>query len=168
MLGFYKNFPQQVHKITHFSTSVSNKKLQQALVQTFHKINGQTFKLNEITNPSIPQCNAVLEFGIAEEESFNYLDLEETNKVLETIRKKPLQIMDLFCAIRYYKMKGESISPLKFDYYMLRLIFDENFMEMQIFHERGPRHVLPEEISNLIVKKVNESFTKKFLKPMQT
>jgi hypothetical protein len=71
--------------------------------------------------------------------------------------------MDLFCAIRYYK-KGEGRSPLKFDYYMLRLIFDKGFVEMQIFHERGPRHVLPEDIINLVVKKVNESFSKKVLK----
>ena len=164
MLGFYENFPQNVHKIARFSTPISNKKLQQTLIQTIHKINGETFSLDYFAKPSIPQCTAVLEFGIAEVDSFTYLDLEETNKALENVRKKPLQLMDLFCAIRYYKVKGEGRSPLKFDYYMLRLIFDKGFVEMQIFHERGPRHVLPEDIINLVVKKVNESFSKKVLK----
>lgn len=164
MPGFYENFPQHVHKIARFSTSILNKKLQQILIQTLHKINGETFNLDEFANPSIPQCTAVLEFGIAEIDGFNYLDLEESNKALESIRKKPFQIMDLFCAIRYYKEKGEDRIPLKFDYYMLRLIFNKGFMEMQIFHERGPRHVLPEDIINLIIKRVNESFSKKILK----
>jgi hypothetical protein len=164
MLGFYENFPQNVHKIAHFSTSISNKKLQQTLIQILHKINSETFNLDEFAKPSIPQCTAILEVGIAEVDSFNYLDLEETNRVLESIRKKPLQLMDLFCAIRYYKAEGEGRSPLKFDYYMLRLIFDKGFVEMQIFHERGPRHVLPEDIINLVVKKANEFFSKKVLK----
>ncbi|MGB9854502.1 MAG: hypothetical protein ACPLRY_06840 [Candidatus Bathyarchaeales archaeon] len=164
MLGFYESFPQNVHKVARFSTSISDKKLQQTLIQILHKINGETFNLDDFAKPSIPQCTAILEFGIAEVDSFNYLDLEETNKTLESIRKKPLQLMDLFCAIRYYKEKGEGRKPLKFDYYMLRLIFDKGFMEMQIFHERGPRHVLPEDITNLIIKRVNESFSKKVLK----
>lgn len=164
MLGFYENFPQNVHKIALFSTFISNKKLQQTLIRTLHKINGETFNLDEVAKPSIPQCKAVLEFGIAEADSFNYLDPEETNKVLEHIRKKPLQLIDLFCAIRYYKAKGEDRNPLKFDYYMLRLIFEKNFMEVQVFHERGPRHLSPEDIINLVIEKVNGSFSKKVLK----
>lgn len=164
MLGFYENFPQNVHKIALFSTLISNKKLQQTLIRTLHKINGETFNLDEVAKPSISQCTAVLEFGIAEADSFNYLDLEETNKLLEDICKKPLQLIDLFCAIRYYKAKGEERNPLKFDYYMLRLIFYKGSIEVQIFHERGPRHMSPEDLINLIIKKVNEYLSKKALK----
>ena len=164
MLGFYENFPKYAQFYARFSTSISNKKLQQTLVQILHKINSETFNLDDFAKPSISQCTAVFEFGIAEVDSFNYLDLEETNRALESIRKKPLHLMDFFCAIRYYKAKGEGRNPLKFDYYMLRLIFDKGFMEIQIFHERGPRHVLPEDIINLVIKKINESFSKKVLK----
>lgn len=164
MLGFYENFPNYVHKIARFSTSVSNKRLQQSLIQTLHKINGETFNLDEVAHPLIPKCTAVLEFGIAEIDTFNYLDLEEKNKVLAYIRKKPLQLIDLFCSIRYYKAEGDGGNPLKFDYYMLRLIFEKGFIEIQIFHERGPRHLLPEDVVNLIIKKVNKSFSKKVLK----
>ncbi|MCS7115711.1 MAG: hypothetical protein RMJ15_03280 [Nitrososphaerota archaeon] len=164
MLGFYKNFPQHVHKIVRLSTSISNRKLQQTIIQTLHKINNESFNLNEVAKPSIPQCTSIFEFGIAEAESFNYLDHEEVEKVLESLRRKPLQIIDFFCAIRYYKVKGEKNTPLKFDYYMLRFIFDEDFVEVQIFHERGPRHVIPEDIINLVIKKINESFSKKALR----
>ncbi|MEM1539361.1 MAG: hypothetical protein QXK33_02970 [Candidatus Bathyarchaeia archaeon] len=164
MLGFYKNFPQYVHKVARFSTSISNKKLQHAIIQTLHKINKESFNLNEVAKPSIPQCISIFEFGIAEAESFNYLDQEEAEKVLESLHRKPLQVMDFFCAIRYYRVKDEGCAPLKFDYYMLRFLFDRDFMEVQIFHERGPRHVLPEDIINLIIGKINESFPKKALK----
>lgn len=164
MLGFYENFPKYAHKVARFSTSISNKKLQQALIKNLHKINKEIFNLDEVTKPSIPQCIGIFEFGIAEVDSFNYLDLEETNKALESIRKKPFQLMDLFCAIRYYKAKGKEKNPLKFDYYMLRIIFEKDFMEVQVFHERGPRHLSPEDIINLVTEKVNGSFSKKVLK----
>ncbi|MGB9959375.1 MAG: hypothetical protein ACPLKQ_02495 [Candidatus Bathyarchaeales archaeon] len=164
MLGFYENFPRYVQFYARFATSVSNKRLQQTLIQVLHKMNGETLSLDAFSKPSIPQCTAIFEFGIAEGDSFNYLDVEETNKVLESMRKKPLQLMDLFCAIRYYKTEGEGRNPLKFDYYMLRLIFGDGTMEVRVFHERGPRHVLPEDLINLIAEKVNEPFSKKVLK----
>jgi hypothetical protein len=164
MLGLYENFPKTIHKIASFATSISNKRLQQALIQTLQEINNKNFNLQEITNPSIPQCTAILEFGIAETNNFNYLDNEEANKVLKVIQKKPLQVMDFFCALRYYKTQNEEKTPLRFDYYMIRFIFNKDSMEIQIFHERGPRHVSPEDVANFVVNKINEAFSKKILK----
>ena len=164
MLGLYENFPKTIHKTASFAASISNKRLQQALIQTLQKINNKNFNLQEITNPSMPQCAAILEFGIAETNSFNYLDDEEANKVLKVIQKKPLQVMDFFCALRYYKMQNEEKTPLRFDYYMIRFIFNEDLMEIQIFHERGPRHVSPEDVANFVANKINETFSKKILK----
>jgi hypothetical protein len=164
MLGLYENFPKTIHKTASFAASISNKRLQQALIQTLQKINNKNFNLQEITNPSIPQCTAILEFGIAETNNFNYLDNEETNKMLKVIQKKPLQVMDFFCALRYYKMQNEEKTPLRFDYYMIRFIFNEDLMEIQIFHERGPRHVSPEDVANFVANKINETFSKKILK----
>jgi hypothetical protein len=164
MLGLYENFPKTIHKTTSFTASISNKRLQQALIQTLQKINNKNFNLQEITNPSMPQCTAILEFGIAETNNFNYLDDEEANKVLKVIQKKPLQVMDFFCALRYYKMQNEEKTPLRFDYYMIRFIFNKDLMEIQIFHERGPRHVPPEDVANFVANKINEAFSKKILK----
>ncbi len=164
MLGFYEGFPVNTHKIVRFATLISNKKLQQALVQTAQKLNGEKLSLEEVTEPSIPACMVVFEFGIAEGDTFNYLDSAETQKVLEKIRKAPMPIIDFFCAIRYYKKQYGKKIPLKFDYYMLRLTFNAGFMEINVFHERGPRHMLPEDIVNLIVNKVNEFFSRKVLK----
>lgn len=164
MLGFYEGFPVNAHKIVRFATLISNKKLQQALVQTLQKLNGEKLSLEEVAEPSIPACIVLFEFGIAEGDAFNYLDFAETQKVLEKIRKAPLHVMDFFCAIRYYKEQNGEKAPLKFDYYMLRLTFNAGFIEINIFHERGPRHLPPEDIANLIVNKVNEFFSRKVLK----
>lgn len=164
MLGFYEGFPVNAHKIVRFAPLISNKKLQQALIQTLQKLNGEKLSLEELTEPSIPACTVIFEFGIAEGDTFNYLDLAENQKVLEKIRKAPLPVMDFFCAVRYYKEQNGKKIPLKFDYYMLRLTFNAGFMEMNVFHERGPRHILPEDIVNLIVNKVNEFFSRKVLR----
>jgi hypothetical protein len=164
MLGLYENFPNTVHKTAFFTTSTSNKRIQQALTQTFQKTNNENFNLEEITNPSVPQCTVILEFGIAEANNFNYLNNEETEKVLKTIQKKPLSVMDFFCALRYYKTQNEKKTSLRFDYYMIRFIFNKDSMQIQIFHERGPRYVSPEDIANFVVNKVSESFSKKILK----
>jgi hypothetical protein len=167
MLGLYENFPKTVHKTAFFATSISNKRLQQALIQTFQKINNENFNLETIANPSVPKCTVILEFGIAEANNFNYLNTEETNKVLKVVKKNPLRIMDFFCALRYYRMQNEKKTPLRFDYYMLRFTFNKDSVTMQLFHERGPRYISPEDIASLVVNKIGENFSKKILKAIK-
>jgi hypothetical protein len=164
MLGYYESFPEKIHKIARFATSASNKKLQQRILKVLYKLNNEHFNLEEVAKPSVFQCTVIFEFGIAEANNFNYLDAEETSKVLKIVHKKPLQMMDFFCAIRYYMVQNKNKVPLKFDYYMLRFKFDKNSTELQIFHERGPRHLSPEDIVMLLTNKINETFSKKILK----
>ena len=166
MLGYYDNFPENIHKVASFSTSTSKKRLQQALIQVLYKINSETFTLEDVAHPSIPQCKVIFEFGIAEANSFNYLDSEEKSKAIKNIRKKPFQTMDFLCAVRYYKMQNEKKTPLKFDYYMLRFTFNKKLAEIQVFHERGPRHITPEDAVNFVANKINEAFSKKVLKTL--
>jgi uncharacterized membrane protein len=163
MLGTYENFPERTYKTAHFTFSLSNKRFQQTLIQTFRKANSETFNLENIADPSVPQCSAIFEFGIAEANNFNYLDGDETNKAIRIIQKKPLQLVDFFCAIRYYRMQKEKKTPLKFDYYILRFLFKKNSMSMQIFHERGPRYVSPEDVANFVLNKINETSSRKIL-----
>jgi hypothetical protein len=129
-----------------------------------YKTNIETCNLEDVADPSVPQCTVILEFGIAEANNFNYLNNEETNRALKAIRKKPFQIMDFFCALRYYKMQNEKKTALKFDYYMIRFSFAKDSTEMQIFHDKGPRYVSPDDITEFVVNKINENFSKKILK----
>ncbi len=78
-------------------------------------------------------------------------------KQLIFLAKERLGSMDFFCSIRYYKGTGEKKTPLKFDYYMLRTIFSKDIFEIQVFHERGPRYISPEELTRLFLAKINET-----------
>ncbi|MEM2356078.1 MAG: hypothetical protein QXO00_07180, partial [Candidatus Bathyarchaeia archaeon] len=74
MLGFYENFPVNVHMVAQLTTSVSVRRLQQAIIQALHKLNNENLSLDAVANPSVPGCTVIFEFGIAEGETFNYLD----------------------------------------------------------------------------------------------
>ncbi|MBS7632052.1 hypothetical protein KEJ15_00280 [Candidatus Bathyarchaeota archaeon] len=166
MLGTYAAFPQQTHKTLHYIFSISNRKLQQTLLQTLKQINLEKFLLEDITPPSTPRCTVIFELGIAENRDFCYLDDEETSEAKKIIQKSPLQVMDFLCAIRYYKTQGENTLPLRFDYYLIRFTFSDKTLETQLFHERGPRHISPEDLADFIIRKINESFSKRVLKPL--
>jgi hypothetical protein len=168
MLGFYDNFPVNIHGIERFSTTFSNKKLQQRLIQVLSEINRRTFSFEEVACPTVPSCTIIFEVGLAEAKSFNYIDEEETKKVLRALRKAPFQTMDFFCAARYYKNAADKKAPLKFDYYMIRALFGKNAVEIQVFHERGPRYISPEDMVTFLVNMVNATSTRKILKKIES
>ncbi len=164
MLGTYENFPATLHGTGHFLVQASIKRLQQRLTETFQKLNNETFAIEDVTDPSIPQCTVNFEFGIAETDNFNYIDDEEAKRALKTILKKPFINMDFLCALRYHKMLERQRKPLRFDYYMLRFAFNEGTIELQVFHEKGPRYISPEDIIKFITDKINQGSTKRILK----
>ncbi|MEM3705171.1 MAG: hypothetical protein QXX59_04505 [Candidatus Bathyarchaeia archaeon] len=123
-------------------------------------------RLEDVADPSILQCTVIFEFGIAETNNFTYLDDAETNKAFEAINKSPFKVIDVYCAVRYYKLQNKRKTPLKFDYYMIRFLFDKKILEMLVFHERGPRYMAPSDIINFIANEINGEFSKKVLKPL--
>jgi len=167
MLGFYANFPENIHRIEAFTSSASSKLLQQRIIRVLREINRKTFSFEEISNPTVPECTVIFEMGIAESTSFNYIDEEETKKLLNTLQKAPLKVIDLFCAIRYYKNKEEKRAPLRFDYYLTRILFDKNTIEMRVFHERGPRYISPQEIITFLANRINGASERKILRKLE-
>jgi len=167
MLGFYTNFPQNIHKAETFSTSILSKKLQQTLVETLYRLNDETLSLEDVAAPSIPSCKVIFEVGVAEDNDFNYLDDEERKRLLGALKKKPFQVMDFLCVIRYRRMREEKKMRMRFDYYMLRLLFGESLVEVQVSHEKGTRHISPDDLVKLVVNRVNGAFSKKVLKPSE-
>jgi hypothetical protein len=165
MLGFYENFPANIHRTENFTSPLSSKKLQQRLIQVLHGINCETFSFEEIAYPTVPKGTIIFEAGLAEAKSFNYIDEEETKRVLTALRKATFQTMDFFCAVRYYK--GAAKAPLKFDYYLMRFAFGKNSVEIQVFHERGPRYISPEDIITFLVNEVNKTSARKILKRVE-
>ena len=164
MLGFFENFPKNIHRIESLASTFSTKNLQQRVIQVLRDINGMKFSFEEIAHPTIPQSTIQFDMGIADAESFNYIDEEETNRVLNALKKEPFRVMDFFCAIRYYKSRGERKAPLKFDYYIIRFAFSKDTMEMRVFHERGPRYISPEDITTFFINQINKTSAKKIVK----
>jgi hypothetical protein len=160
-LGFYEKFPSNIHRIESFNSTLSTRQLQQKLIQVFHKVNNVEFTFEEVANPTVPQGTIFFEFGIAETGDFNFIDNEELKKIMKFLAKELLHTMDFFCSIRYYQNIGENRSPLKFDYYMLRTVFSKDIFEVQVFHERGPRYISPEELTTFIYNKINETSSSK-------
>jgi hypothetical protein len=80
MLGLYEDFPENIHRIDNFTSTLSNQKFQQKLVQTLHDVNRKPFGLEEISHPSLHECTVIFEVGIAEIKSFNFIDDEESTE----------------------------------------------------------------------------------------
>jgi hypothetical protein len=168
MLGFYENFPKNIHRTDSFRFTLSKKKIQQRFINVLEEVNRSEFSFCDAGNPTVPNCSIFFEVGIAEAQSFNFLDKEEVQKTIIALDNETFKTLDLFCAVRYYKSIAGKKSPLKFDYFMMRLSFGkENVITLQIFHERGPRYLSPEDLSVFIVKKVNEVSSRKALKRLE-
>jgi len=164
-LGYHENFPEQVHRVEGYNSSLSAKQLQEKILQTLQGVNGKKFCFEEVAIPTLPDGLVIFEFGLADGQSFSYLD-EATFGLAVGGLSKDTQILDFFCVIRYYKSVGEKKTPLKFDYYLLRTLYGKTTFELQVYHERGPRYVAPEDLLEFIVGKVNEGHTRKILKPV--
>lgn len=162
MIGIYDNFPLTIHNTEQYTSKVPIKQIQQKLIKMLYELNQSEFTFEQVAIPTIPQGKVFFEFGIAEATNFTFINGEVMKKTLKNLAKEP-KILDLFCAIRYYKMEGEKKRALKFDYYMIRIIFDKSTFEVQTFHERGPRYLLPQEVFTFVVTKINESIGKKIL-----
>jgi hypothetical protein len=165
--GKYEKFPSHLHRVDGFHSTLTIKQLQQKLLHTLQEINRKQFSFEEVTDPTLPNGIVIFEFGLANGDSFSYLDTEELESTLDFVSKERVQALDFFCAIRYYKNIVPK-SPLKFDYYLLRTVFGKELLEMQVFHERGPRYVSTEDLVEFIIAKLNMGQNRKILKPLTT
>ena len=163
--GLDHNFPANVHRVEGFHSNLSSRKLQQKILKTLQEVNRHEFTFEEVTTPVEPQGIVIFEFGLSDGGGFCYLD-EELLKKAVNAASKTLQVLDFFCSIRYYKGNGEKRTPLKFDYYLMRNLFGKDALEVQVFHERGPRYVSPEDLIAFLVCRVNGGQKRKTLQPL--
>jgi hypothetical protein len=164
MLGYYQNFPVNLHRVEGFNSTLSIKQLQQRVLKILYDLNKKEFTFEEVANPSVPEGTVIFEFGLAKGESFNYIDVEELKLAQDFLLKERVQLLDFFCSIRYYRGNGEKRMPLKFDYLIFRVVFGNEFVEFRVFHERGPRYISPEELLEFVVGKINQASKKPVLR----
>ena len=167
MIGVSENFPEKIHRLERFKTKLPTKRIQKKLIQILEKINHKTYSFEEITYPTVPNCKIIFEVGLAEAKTFNYIDKEEKDKFLKALKKESFNLLDLFFSIRYYRIAQKKSTPLNFDYYIIRIIFENKTIEVKVFHERGPRYISPEEIVTFIINELNKNSPKKITKSTQ-
>jgi hypothetical protein len=163
-LGVFNNFPPNIQFVQSFTSTIQNQQLQQKLIQTLYEINRKKFSFEEAGHPTIPECGIIFEFGLADADCFNFIDEEEVKKAMDLLANQLLEKMDFFCIIRYYRGEGEKKRPLKFDYYLLRTVYNESIFEIQVYHKKGLRYVPPEDLTEFIFNKLNQSYKRKVLK----
>jgi len=166
LLGRYENFPEAIHGVARFTHRLSVRKLQQAILHALHRLNQEIHDLDAIAPFSSLKCEVSFEFGVAEDNLFNYLDKEELDSLQRAIVKRALPILDFLCVVRYHVTKGGKRVPLRFDYHLLRLVFQRRSVELQIFHERGTQRVSLEDLITFLTKCIKDELSRRQLKPL--
>ncbi len=161
MIGLSDKFPEKIHRIEICETTFPVKQVQKELILSLVKFNSKTLSFEEITYPTIPNCKIIFETGLADAKIYNYIDDDEKKRFLKALRNETFKVLDLFVAIRYYRTNKEKKTPLNFDYYLMRIIFEKKLIEFRVFHERGPRYISPEDLVAVIINEINKNVIKK-------
>jgi len=167
LLGRYENFPETVHAVALFDYQDSAKEVQQAILCALHNLNHERYDLDAVTPYLKQKCEVGFEFGVAEGFDFNFLDQKELDQCLRSVAEKELQTLDFFFAVRYHIIReaGKRV-PLRFDYHVLRFIFQESGLKMRIRHERGTQRVPLDELTAFLVKQINAELSRRQLTPL--
>lgn len=166
LLGCYENFPGVIHGIAQFNHRLSVRKLQQVILHALYCLNQETYSLNTIAPFYSLKCEVSFEFGIADGNVFNYLDKEELDSLQRDIAKRALPTIDFLCVVRYHVTKGGKRVPLRFDYHLVRLMFQRRNVQLQVFHERGTQRVSLEDLITFVTKCIKDELSQKQLKPL--
>jgi hypothetical protein len=167
LLGRYENFPENVHGVAHFEYKDSAKEVQKAILCTFHCLNQETFDLGAVTPYLKQNCVVGFEFGVADGVNFNFLDHKELDRCLKSVDEAEVETLDFFFAVRYHRVRnGGKWVPLKFDYHVLRFLFQEGGLELRIRHERGPQRVPLDDLTKFLVKQINVELYRRQLSPL--
>ena len=97
-LGVFDNFPPNVQFVQSFTSTIPSQQLQQKLIQTLYEINNKEFSFEEVGHPTIPECNIIFEFGLADADCFNFIDEEEVKKAIDLLANQLLENMDFFAS----------------------------------------------------------------------
>jgi len=157
LLGRYNNFPANIHGIARFTYTSSAQTLQATIAQVLHTLNKQTIDMKTLTKAAPPNCIVNFEFGVADADTFNFLDDEELKKLENNLKQQALPILDVFGAARYHITEADGKrKSLKFDYNMLRFAFYRKNMELFIYHERGIQRIPLEDLVLFIQSQINK------------
>ncbi len=112
-LGYYDNFPPNIHHVQSYISAFSTRQLQQRLIKLLGELNKKDFRFEEVSIPTVPDGTIIFEFGLAEVGNFNFIDESEIKKALDFLAKGHVQSLDFFCSLRYYKGSARGEDSVK-------------------------------------------------------
>jgi len=166
LFGVYENFPEMHHSIARFSHKTPTKELQKVLIQCLCQLNQQEEGL-DIPESSRHNVHVKLDFGIADGLTFNYLNKEVLQHCRAISSQQTFPVLDFLCIVRYYAGEKGKRSPLRFDYHMLRFLFSESEVELQVFHEKGTRRLSMENLVTFLTENMNQALARRKSSPLR-
>lgn len=165
MQGRYENFPEFAHGVAHFTLGSSMGNIQRIVLSTLYHLNQETLSLNLLAPNRLRDCDVSFELGVAEDNAFHFLDKNELDR-FKAINIEELMILDFYLVVRYHTIKKNRRVPLKFDYHLLRFQFQEDYIKIYVYHERGTQRISSEDLITFIAKRINEEFPRKHPRPL--
>ncbi len=165
--GIYENFPNTCHYVAVFEFKAPLNTLKLAILNALYNLNRLENIPKKILPKTITGLKVIFEFGIADGLTFNYLDEETLRNSMEKMHLNIYRIMDFICIIRYYKPMIKRFRALRFDYYLLRLIFGKDVFEVRVFHEKGLQRIDAKTFIEILAESINSELLKKDENPIK-
>jgi len=161
-LGIYSSFPTLIHGDAILTHDVDVTVLQECVVQAISRMNMETVetKLSIADRSGYFPGETRFEIRIAEGLSFRYLYPRMKRKLIECLRARgELSTLDYSLTIKY-RIRDDMRHSLHCDRYIVRHLFLEGQMEIQLSHEKGVRRLNPDEVITMLVKRINDELGK--------
>ena len=162
-LGIYSSFPAIIHGDAILTYDVNVKVLQECIVQAISKIHMEKIEttLSAADRSGYFPGETRFEVRIAEGSSFRILNPRMKRRIIEHLRAQgEFSTFDYSLTIRY-RIEDDMRHSLHCDKYVVRLLFFEDQMEIQLFHEKGIRRLNPDEVITMLVKRTNDELEKR-------
>jgi len=144
-LGVYSSFPTLIHGDVILTHYVNLSVLQECVVQA-------------IANMNVEKVETAL--SVADRSGYF---LGETRFGT----RGGFSTFDYSLTIRY-RIKDDMRHSLHCDKYLVRHLFFEDQMEIQLFHEKGIRRLNPDEVITMLVKRINDELGKRSERQLKT
>lgn len=151
--GVYKIFPEESHHSAYIKFNAPLINLQRVILNVLYGLNGCKVK-DDLLRLIGSDVEVILEFGVADGLEFNYLNADMLNALLRAISEKDLRILDFLCIARYYRLRDDKRIALRFDFFFLRFLLDNNKLEIRVFHDRGLQRISAEDLTKFLVKEI--------------
>ena len=156
--GYFQGFPSRTHATALLSYDCPLLGLQECLLKALHSLNAKSFPTPSSSEGlfELPTGELVMEIGVAEGYTFNYLDERELQSLLSLLEIREPQVLDFLLVTCYYRIREGKRIPLRFDYHFLRFEFKRGILKLSLYHDRGPRRIPFEALLRIIIGQINE------------